>query len=148
MNRSKKLRGRGVDAKAAVARPSERRKLRQAAKNSLGGEGAVVVQSRSPMRQTIIEKREKRKTLREQRRREYHGQDDTVKLLQATMKVVSKSQKSFKDVYLDGGPTPSTLAKWSKDAVKRPGLMTVLGALQACGNLRIAIIDEDGQIVS
>ena len=71
-----------------------------------------------------------------------------MKLLHKTMEVVSKSQKSFKDVYLDGGPCPSTLAKWAKDGVRSPKLMTVLGALQACGNLRIAIIDDDGQVLS
>lgn len=131
---------------AGVARPTSRRKLRG---QQIDAAISATTQSpRSPVRADLKEKREHRKTLREQRRREYNGEGDTLRLLQTTMDVVSRSQKSLKDVYLDGGPTPSTLTKWRAKKVKRPGLMTVLGALQACGNLRIAIIDEKGEIVS
>lgn len=138
-------------------RATERRKKRTAALDApealQGLTGApspapTRYEARSPFRKQLAEQRAHRQTLKEQRRREYNGSNDTLKLLQTTMGVVARSQKSLKDVYLDGGPTPGTLARWQKKMVKKPGLMTVLGALQACGNLRIAIIDEDGQIVS
>lgn len=122
-------------------KPSEKRKLRLKTRT-----GAEIAQAAAPV--TPRAQRAEKRSLKEQRRRDYNGTDDTLKLLHKTMEVVSKSQKSFKDVYLDGGPCPSTLAKWAKDGVRSPKLMTVLGALQACGNLRIAIIDDDGQVLS
>ena len=128
-------------AKPQAMKPSQKLKLRRAQRE--GEPPPAPVEAPATPRAERAAKR----TLREQRRRVYSGEDDTLKLLRATLKAVSKSQKSFKDVYLDGGPTPSTLNRWAKQGVRQPGLVTVMGALQACGNLRIAIVDEDGQIV-
>ncbi len=142
MNRSKWRGQRATSTKLAI-KPSTVRKLKRERNEQVAAGLSPPPLPSAPQREVRAEKR----TLKDQRRRVYDGGGDTMKLLEQTMKVVAKSQKSFKDVYLDGGPCPSTLNNWSKHAVRRPGLMTVLGALQACGNLRIAIIDEDGQIV-